>query len=259
MRWRPSSSTSANLQAIGNIFSTKPCSRLRRIPTGRARRSSAWMASCSASGLSWYRSRSAAKPSAPTCSSRSTSCHLSSTISRATGRVSRTPRPWLGLSAAESQGQLVVGSLSVEAPAAKAGIKPGDRILEVVGQRVDGLSDLLRKVWRLGPAGTEIPLTLGRGQTRSRVQVRSTDRDLMLKKPQLHWATRSLRFVACALRGAACVRRRGAAPVASRALRAATCKARDRRRNTVIVGEWMPHSIWLMYVRSTLDFADSKD
>jgi hypothetical protein len=48
------------------------------------------------------------------------------------------------------------------------------------------LSDLLRKVWRLGPAGTEIPLTLGRGQQRSRVQVRSTDRDLMLKKPQLH-------------------------------------------------------------------------
>jgi len=71
-------------------------------------------------------------------------------------------------------------------PAAKAGIKPGDRVLEVAGQRVDGLSDLLRKVWRLGPAGTEIPLTLGRGQQRSRVQVRSTDRDLMLKKPQLH-------------------------------------------------------------------------
>jgi S1-C subfamily serine protease len=80
----------------------------------------------------------------------------------------------------------VVGSLSVDTPAAKAGIKPGDRVLEVAGQRVDGLSDLLRKVWRLGPAGTEIPLTLGRGQTRSRVQVRSTDRDLMLKKPQLH-------------------------------------------------------------------------
>jgi S1-C subfamily serine protease len=102
------------------------------------------------------------------------------------GRVSRAPRPWLGLSAAESQGQLVVGSLSGDTPAAKAGIKPGDRVLEVAGQRVDGLSDLLRKVWRLGPAGTEIPLTLGRGQQRSRVQVRSTDRDLMLKKPQLH-------------------------------------------------------------------------
>jgi S1-C subfamily serine protease len=102
------------------------------------------------------------------------------------GRVQRTPRPWLGLSAAESQGQLVVGSLPLDCPAARAGVKPGDRVLEVAGQRVGGLSDLLRKVWRLGPAGTEIPLTLGRGQTRSRVQVRSTDRDTLLKKPQLH-------------------------------------------------------------------------
>src|SRR5262245_6333084 len=56
--------------------------------------------------------------------------------------VSREPRPWLGLSAAESQGQLVVGSISGDTPAAKAGIKPGDRVLEVAGQRVDGLSDL---------------------------------------------------------------------------------------------------------------------
>jgi hypothetical protein len=41
-------------------------------------------------------------------------------------------------------------------------------------------------VWRLGPAGTEIPLTLARGQSRSRVQVRSTDREALLKKPLRH-------------------------------------------------------------------------
>jgi S1-C subfamily serine protease len=102
------------------------------------------------------------------------------------GRAEREPRPWLGLYATESQGQLVVGGLATDGPAARAGVKLGDRVLEVAGQRVGGLSDLFRKVWRLGPAGTEIPLTLARGQSRSRVQVRSTDRDELLKKPLRH-------------------------------------------------------------------------
>jgi len=103
-----------------------------------------------------------------------------------TGRAARQPRPWLGLYATESQGHLVVGGLATGGPAARAGVKLGDRVIEVAGQRVGGLSDLLRKVWRLGPAGTEIPLTLARGQSRSRVQVRSTDRDELLKKPLQH-------------------------------------------------------------------------
>jgi S1-C subfamily serine protease len=103
-----------------------------------------------------------------------------------TGRASRAPRPWLGLYATESQGQLVVGGLAADGPAARAGVKLGDRLLEVAGQRVDGLSDLFRKVWQLGPAGVDIPLTLARGQSRSRVRVRSRDRDELLKKPLTH-------------------------------------------------------------------------
>jgi S1-C subfamily serine protease len=103
-----------------------------------------------------------------------------------TGRAARVPRPWLGMYATELQGQLVVNGLATDGPAARAGVKLGDRVLEVAGQRVGGLSDLFRKVWRLGPAGTEIPLTLARGQSRSRVQVRSTDRDALLKKPLRH-------------------------------------------------------------------------
>ncbi|HEY1283174.1 MAG TPA: S1C family serine protease [Steroidobacteraceae bacterium] len=103
-----------------------------------------------------------------------------------TGRAARVPRPWLGMYATELQGQLVVNGLATDGPAARAGVKLGDRVLEVAGQRVGGLSDLFRKVWRLGPAGTEIPLTLARGQSRSRVQVRSTDRDALLKKPMRH-------------------------------------------------------------------------
>jgi S1-C subfamily serine protease len=102
------------------------------------------------------------------------------------GRAARTPRPWLGLYATESQGQLVVNGLATDGPAARAGVRLGDRVIEVAGQRVSGLPDLLRKVWRLGPAGTDIPLTLARGQSRSRVHVRSKDRDELLKKPLRH-------------------------------------------------------------------------
>lgn len=103
-----------------------------------------------------------------------------------TGRAARAPRPWLGLYATESKGQLVVNGLATDGPAARAGVKLGDRVIEVAGQRVGGLSDLFRKVWHLGPAGTEVPLTLARGQSRSRVHVRSTDRDELLRKPLRH-------------------------------------------------------------------------
>ena len=102
------------------------------------------------------------------------------------GRVARSSRPWLGLYATELEGQLVVGWIAPDGPAARAGVQLGDRVIEVAGQKVGGLSDLFRKVWRLGPAGTEVPLTLARGQSRSRVQLQSTDRDRLLKKPQHH-------------------------------------------------------------------------
>ena len=47
------------------------------------------------------------------------------------------------------------------------------------------LAELFRQIWRQGPAGTEIALTLARGGTPLHLQVRSTDRDELLKKPSL--------------------------------------------------------------------------
>jgi hypothetical protein len=56
----------------------------------------------------------------------------------------------------------------------------------VARERVSTLADLFRKVWRLGPAGTEVPLTLARDSAPLRVRLRSADRNDFLKKPQLH-------------------------------------------------------------------------
>lgn len=102
------------------------------------------------------------------------------------GRPAGPPRPWLGMYTTEVQGQLVVGGLAQRGPADRAGVKLGDIVLEVAGERVNGLAELFRTIWRMGPAGTEIPLALARKGAVSRVRVRSGDRSDYLKKPPLH-------------------------------------------------------------------------
>jgi S1-C subfamily serine protease len=102
------------------------------------------------------------------------------------GRPSRAPRAWLGLYATELEGHIVVGGLAPRGPAERAGVKIGDLLIEVSGERVAGLANLFRKVWSLGPAGTAIPLTISRQGTASRLELHSADRNDFLKKPRLH-------------------------------------------------------------------------
>jgi S1-C subfamily serine protease len=104
----------------------------------------------------------------------------------ATGRANRPPRPWLGMYTTAVQGQLVVAGVAPGGPAERAAIQVGDLVLEVAGERVSELADLFRRVWRLGPVGTEVPLTLGREGSVVRVRLRSADRQDFLKKPLLH-------------------------------------------------------------------------
>ena len=101
------------------------------------------------------------------------------------GRSARAVRPWLGMYTAEAEGALVVGGLAKGAPAESAGVRVGDVVLEVGGERAHGLADLLRKTWSVGAAGVEIPLTLARNAEVMQVRVRSADRHDFLRKPQL--------------------------------------------------------------------------
>ncbi len=104
----------------------------------------------------------------------------------ALGRAKGPARPWLGLYATEIKGHVVVSGLAGGGPAERAGMKAGDLVIEVAGERFAGLADLFRRIWRLGPAGVEVPLTLAREGAVSRVSVRSADRQDLLKKPLLH-------------------------------------------------------------------------
>ncbi len=102
-----------------------------------------------------------------------------------TGRSGVPPRPWLGMYTAETPNGLVVNGLASGGPADKAGIAPGDVVVAVGDDRVTGLADMYRRMWRKGPAGTEIVLTMARDGAPVRASVRSGDRRDFLRKPRL--------------------------------------------------------------------------
>jgi S1-C subfamily serine protease len=102
-----------------------------------------------------------------------------------TGRASHPARPWLGMYTSEDNQRLVVGGVAQGGPADRAGVRQGDLVIAVGGQRVGTLAELFRSVWKLGPSGTEIPITLARNGTTVPVKVRSADRRDFLKKPSL--------------------------------------------------------------------------
>ena len=103
------------------------------------------------------------------------------------GRAARAPRPWLGMYTQEqAEGRLTVGGIAPGSPAERAGVQAGDLVLGVAGERTTSLADFLRKVWRLGDAGVEVPLMLARQGDVLRLSVRSADRNDFLKKPRLH-------------------------------------------------------------------------
>lgn len=102
------------------------------------------------------------------------------------GRPSAAPRGWLGLYATEAGGRLVVAGVAPGGPAERGGVKVGDAIIQVAGDKPRSLADLWRKVWALGPPGSEVPLKLLRKTALMDVRLRSADRNDFLKKPHLH-------------------------------------------------------------------------
>ncbi|MFL6806118.1 MAG: S1C family serine protease, partial [Xanthobacteraceae bacterium] len=78
------------------------------------------------------------------------------------GRPNHPPRPWLGLNATEIDDKIVVARVSNGGPARKANLRTGDVVLAVAGTEVSDLASFFRKVWSLGKAGVEVPLTIYR-------------------------------------------------------------------------------------------------
>ncbi|ABE38355.1 PDZ/DHR/GLGF [Rhodopseudomonas palustris BisB5] len=102
------------------------------------------------------------------------------------GRVDKPPRPWLGLYSTEIEGKIVVVGIAPKGPAARAELKSGDVILAVAGEKVSSEGEFYRKIWALGTAGVEVPLTLFSGGATFDVVLHSSDRAKFLKAPRLH-------------------------------------------------------------------------
>jgi len=102
------------------------------------------------------------------------------------GRVNKPARPWLGLYSTEIEDKIVAVGIAPKGPAARAELKTGDVILAVNGENVSTLAGFYRKVWSLGQAGVEVPLTLYRDGVTFEVRVNSSDRAKFLKAPRMH-------------------------------------------------------------------------
>jgi S1-C subfamily serine protease len=93
------------------------------------------------------------------------------------GRRPGKLRPWLGALVEEQDSEIYVVGLYSDAPAAKAGLKPGDIIVSVDQQRVSSMADFFRTIWGYGPAGVKLPLTLSDGKDTRDVVLSTIDRN----------------------------------------------------------------------------------
>jgi S1-C subfamily serine protease len=102
------------------------------------------------------------------------------------GRPNRPARPWLGLYATEAENKVQVIGLATRGPAEQAGVEAGDIVLAVAGRAVGTLASFFRRVWALGEAGFEVPLTVHRAGRTLELRITSADRNRFLKAPRLH-------------------------------------------------------------------------
>jgi S1-C subfamily serine protease len=81
---------------------------------------------------------------------------------------------------------VVVADVAAKGPAARAELKSGDVILAVKGETVATLLEFYRKLWALGSAGVDVPLTLHSHGVTFDVALKSIDRAKMMRAPKMH-------------------------------------------------------------------------
>jgi len=103
----------------------------------------------------------------------------------ANGRSNAPARPWLGIYPAERGGRVIVTRVAAGGPAQQAGIKAGDIVMGVKGRRVANVADFYRKLWAVGPAGSDVSVDVLSPETGNleiqSVSVKSRDRYDWLK------------------------------------------------------------------------------
>lgn len=80
------------------------------------------------------------------------------------------PRGFSGFEVEEKKGDLLVKSVVADSPAAKAGLKVGDKISVAKGKTIESAADLLAAISKL-PVGTQVKLNVKRGEESREVTI----------------------------------------------------------------------------------------
>ena len=94
--------------------------------------------------------------------------------------------PWVGVTAQEQSGRLIVRSVADDGPAQRVGVRPGDVVLAVGGAQVASLAELYRAIWSLGEPGVPVPLRVLRANRVIELSVPSIDRLRWLRLDQTY-------------------------------------------------------------------------
>ena len=93
----------------------------------------------------------------------------------ATGRPARPPRPWLGIRAVGIEGGVGIAGVSPRGPAQAAGLRAGDVVLRMNGERITDVEAFYRRLWAQ-PVGQPLELGLWREGAPLTVTVHPRDR-----------------------------------------------------------------------------------
>lgn len=93
----------------------------------------------------------------------------------AQGRPARAPRPWLGLRAVNLEGGVGVAGVAPAGPAHAAGLRAGDVLVRMNGDRLAGVEDFYRRLWRM-PVGSVLDLDVHRDGGLTQIRVVPQDR-----------------------------------------------------------------------------------
>jgi S1-C subfamily serine protease len=94
----------------------------------------------------------------------------------AQGSAAGPARPWLGVTTNEVGGHLLLSQVTPQGPGEKAGLKKGDIIVGVAGERPKNLADFYRKIWARGEAGATVPLDIEREGEQRHFDIQSMNR-----------------------------------------------------------------------------------
>ncbi|MDJ0817437.1 MAG: S1C family serine protease [Desulfobacterales bacterium] len=100
---------------------------------------------------------------------------------KTSGRSRQPQKPWLGVFTEEAHGKLFITRVTSGGPGEKSSLQAGDIILKVNQQPVEGQADFYRKVWAIGDAGVEVPISILRETEIKEIRINSIDRYQLLR------------------------------------------------------------------------------